>query len=654
MSKPVAIAPGQRKIVSASETPDGNDENCNNSAGANRSQNAEDIPGATNSWATGSAAQGKRGCVSRSSQRSKDSKSFEFVLVTDSESRRQVRRYAMRQYVQQRRLDGIARLESTRVQLSGWVKGKSASEPKSSVKRQGHPDNGNHCVAPAVSNGLNQQQSTALPNASEPFDSNCRVPNSKLDLTLRVRAADLKGMSVNSASDPFDSYPVKLNQSDHSLIHHFVSTYPLMMYQMGDPRRDNPIRTIFHRLALHNAVSFQAMLAVAAKHRAGVQGQVETVESLTHKMRAIRLINEHLKDDALGKQDGVLYAVASMAVIEKWSKDPSVERMHFQGVRHLVRRRGGMRGLRVTGQFLENILYWVDFSSAPNAIFCASLPWTGSIPDERPTSLLFLAPPLYSSLHMKSLVGVNDLDAMDLAQSCEDFLSFFRCLRELQMALLKQPLLPSNNGGTRCGKPKLFEPSAPLYDILTSIPDYDHGIRDVRFIDEYTCMACLLYLNVALYDYYFTSRNFNSYLEWINSEIQSSNSRLNLSVASLLWIFLRNGGFPSGETPDEGERSWFVSRMLRIAKMLEWKRSGTIWDGLRRILIQFLVAQQECGLGGDQLGGAELAARERLLQHPIPVLWDEEEMRQIILGELYEGPPIFNTQTRWGFSGPNP
>lgn len=89
-----------------------------------------------------------------------------------------------------------------------------------------------------------------------------------------------------------------------------------MMYQMDDPRRGNPIRTIFRQIALQNTVSFQAMLAVAATHHSSVEGHIASEKSLTHKMRAIRLINEHINDDTWGEHDGMLYAVASMAVIE--------------------------------------------------------------------------------------------------------------------------------------------------------------------------------------------------------------------------------------------------------------------------------------------------------------------------------------------------
>lgn len=154
-------------------------------------------------------------------------------------------------------------------------------------------------------------------------------------------------------------------------------------------------------------------------------------------------------------------------------------------------------------------------------------------------------------------------------------------------------------------------------------------------------MACLLYLNVALHDCYISCSNFDPYLEWLNSEIRNARPRLDLSLASLLWVFLQNGGFASGETPDEGERSWFVSRLLRVAKRLEWKHTGTIWHGLRSILLQFLVTQQQCGLGSDYIGQEELVNREKLRNSPVPTLWDEEEIRQNILALLYAVPPAF-------------
>lgn len=76
------------------------------------------------------------------------------------------------------------------------------------------------------------------------------------------------------------------------------------------------MKEIFKQLALNDELPFQAMLAIASKHRAGVEGKTESVQSLTHKMRALRLMNERIQMDSKTANDGTIYAVATMAVIE--------------------------------------------------------------------------------------------------------------------------------------------------------------------------------------------------------------------------------------------------------------------------------------------------------------------------------------------------
>lgn len=44
--------------------------------------------------------------------------------------------------------------------------------------------------------------------------------------------------------------------------------------------------------------------------------------------------------------------------MEKWSKDASIERMHFRGLASMIRNRGGMQGMRQSSPFLEKVLYW--------------------------------------------------------------------------------------------------------------------------------------------------------------------------------------------------------------------------------------------------------------------------------------------------------
>lgn len=146
------------------------------------------------------------------------------------------------------------------------------------------------------------------------------------------------------------------------------------MYKIAGSVASNPMAEIFRQFALHDRLPFQAMLAIASKHRAGVEGKTESVQSLTHKMRALRMMNECFQEHPRDQHDGTIYAVATMAVIEvtlwlhqslmaadtieKWSKDVSIEQIHFNGLLPMIRSRDGMRGMRASSPFLEKVLYW--------------------------------------------------------------------------------------------------------------------------------------------------------------------------------------------------------------------------------------------------------------------------------------------------------
>jgi hypothetical protein len=95
-----------------------------------------------------------------------------------------------------------------------------------------------------------------------------------------------------------------------------IVTYPSMMYKIPGHVASNPMPEIFRQFALHDRLPFQAMLAIASKHRAGVERKTESVQSLTHKMRALRMMNECFQEEPRDQHDGTIYAVATMAVIE--------------------------------------------------------------------------------------------------------------------------------------------------------------------------------------------------------------------------------------------------------------------------------------------------------------------------------------------------
>ncbi|KAI1928136.1 hypothetical protein LOZ66_005311 [Ophidiomyces ophidiicola] len=558
-------------------------------------------------------------------------RNFEFVLVTDSESRRQVRRYAMRQYVHQRRLDGIARLESNKARVRGWSIAGTSTEGVSSAAEEEEP--GNSPLSNSSSSSSSSVNSvdfgipgTAIPEPAGMYPDCYELPTS-----------DPQAGPSSGAMDPFQSLPLTLDKTEYGLIPHFITIYPFRMYKMDPRHQYNPIRAIFQRVAIHDPVPFQAMLAVSAKHMAGTHNQTENVLSLTHKMRALRLLNERLKNDTSGKEEGTIYSAASMAVIEKWSKDDNVENMHIRGLTQLLKKRGGMRGMRATSptsHFMEKVLYWVDFSCAPDAIVGATFPWTGDTPDIPPT-LSYMAP----RLSVDSSIALTHKDLPEILQACENFFSFFHSLNELQQSLLARYEVEDIEGNESPPTPSFFYQTSPVYDILTSVADYDHGIQDISYIDEYVCVACLFYLNVALFDSYSAPQNFNKYLDWINFEVGKLSSYGTVSVASVLWIFLDNGGFPTGQQADNGERSWSVSQMLRVAKRLCRTASGTLWDDLKSTLLDFLFIHRECGIGNSSVGKQELSARRRWRHNQPVIIRKEAELRRIMVQQIYAAFP---------------
>ncbi|KAI9038496.1 uncharacterized protein KD926_010708 [Aspergillus affinis] len=553
-------------------------------------------------------------------QQASQSRNFEFVLVTDSESRRQVRRHAMRQYMHQRRLDGIARLGTSRVPVSGWSTRPAPNPAASDLSpRIKDAEDDSPSKSERESPSTDEEQGTSPGWQESP--SQLLVPKAQIikreeepsPLMSSFQSSDpLASPGKGGVRDPFSCYPIPICHADHELIQHY-----------------NPMMEIFRQFALHDGLPFQAMLAIASKHRAGVEGKTESVQSLTHKMRALRMMNERIHADSTGQNDGTIYSVATMAVIEKWSKDASIERMHFRGLASMIRNRGGMRGMRVSSPFLEKVLYWVDFSCAPKAIVSTSLPWTGTVPDIPPSGFDFLSHDLHFSIPHDSTTDEGPGSECDKLRACEDFLRFFRRLHDLEYAALNAPpILMSSIPGRST---KQFSPGTQLHSILTMLPDYDHGIRDIRFIDEYTGMACLLFLAVALYDCYINSLNFDRYLEWLGKEVRKLNPHTNPSITSILWLFLNNGGYPRDQAGDTGDRCWIVSRMVRVAKRLEWKRQGTIWDRVRQVLIDFISTQQECGLGSDSVDEAALLARQQKTCRAPGYFWSEDQMREDIL-----------------------
>jgi hypothetical protein len=227
-----------------------------------------------------------------------------------------------------------------------------------------------------------------------------RLPTSRGEFTSRDTSSDYPSPSSPLGAgvvDPFDCFPVSLKQSDRVLINHCtsrppfifssslmwsflrqpfspsnalplkgnqlrrhpdLSTLPSQIYQMGVVADDIPHKLTFRRISMHHPMAFEAMLALASKHRALAKGLDDTVQSLDHKAKAIRFVNERLRDPDLAYKDETIYAVATLSTIEKFTNNLDGERMHYKGMVHMMKQRGGLKGMQQTNDLLEKMFYW--------------------------------------------------------------------------------------------------------------------------------------------------------------------------------------------------------------------------------------------------------------------------------------------------------
>lgn len=175
-----------------------------------------------------------------SSQQSTAQQNFEFVLVTDEGSRRQVRRHAMRQYMRQRRLEGIARLGSSRVAIAGWAPRETVDTPLDSpgfkVKAEeaddGHEEERINKKGRTRGNAPDTRRRNHTVSGGSSSGHQEDVPSNRPSALDRLPSPGPGGKR-----DPFDSYPISISQQDHKLINHckFYCSQFLRRYVQQEP-----------------------------------------------------------------------------------------------------------------------------------------------------------------------------------------------------------------------------------------------------------------------------------------------------------------------------------------------------------------------------------------------------------------------------------
>ncbi|KAI0525963.1 tachykinin family protein [Xylaria bambusicola] len=163
-----------------------------------------------------------------------------------------------------------------------------------------------------------------------------------------IPAQALSRMNIalgSSRWDPFDRFPVQLTTRHHRLLHHWLSTFAGMMFNMHTSDF-NPMRDVWLPLDLSNAASFNAIMAHSAAHLARMQGFPVSNEAVQFKIEAVGIVQCWARDPGLALSDDTIAAILRLLSFERYWGSEVEWRIHRNGLLEIIEARGGITTLQ--------------------------------------------------------------------------------------------------------------------------------------------------------------------------------------------------------------------------------------------------------------------------------------------------------------------
>jgi hypothetical protein len=394
-------------------------------------------------------------------------------------------------------------------------------------------------------------------------------------------------------TDPFDCLPMTLSPQDQELFDFYANVMPACSYgfERRSPHAHNWYLSVFIPEAMKGAVCFQNTILVhAANTQAWVKNLAETRASIEHRARASKMLLEHFQKSPADASDASISATLSAAALEDF--DPRKERreyawMHFRAAVQKIRDRGGPSAL-VQHNRLQMLINWSDY------IF-------SGYSSSGPTFYFHHDPTVMPSGHYDPhLIAVREL-----AEQCEEFLTFLRCTEKLAFVQAKIQKMPIANHRQPM-RFTAFKPGQPLVRLLASPP----GLRYTetgQLKQILSRLAALLTINTAIWEYRHSTEMSEEFFCELLDNVKHNELDVHLSVEALIQILLSGSENPALL---DTERPWFVGRMLKVAKRLKWPS----FQKLNEVLLSYLT------LGSDLhplISDWEYDLRLEILQAPL-------------------------------------
>ncbi|MCJ1434449.1 hypothetical protein MMC27_003817 [Xylographa pallens] len=396
--------------------------------------------------------------------------------------------------------------------------------------------------------------------------------------------------------DPFGQYPIHQTAEVDLLVDYYVIYFMTVSQQL---------------LPLYrcDSASFNAMLAFAAKHKAGSQGQTEPANAARYRGRALEIMSNRLQNEHTPPTDGTMLASAILASVDESWGENAAARIHWTGLKAMLRARGGLQGFW-TNRTVHTALLRLDMVVCTGSVSSPNHPFSTT-----QHGSLSLSTDFESQVSARSEVllidGTTEAEALSIIRASEEFVAFVHnldiCIIAISDAAQPPPRLThtsfqaSTTGRKRVGR---------------------LGPR----IEKCCQMACAIYLACSWLGFSSSvpitaseTYNMAPHLPaWILLIIYSRADWLPLQLDAEFLCALLQGKDEIPRSIIEAERLWLVARLMSVAKKL----AEPSWNRLLTTLTNLLCTPQK----------HRMASPRTNTSHSI---WDSDELRQEIYGDLY-------------------
>jgi len=123
----------------------------------------------------------------------------------------------------------------------------------------------------------------------------------------------------------------------------------------GNPDPSNPIVKYYVPFAVQDPLLLQIALYTAACFL-GETGHVPRTLVIYYKGKAISMLNDHLRSDTSNTSDAAIAGVVQLIVDEWYWGETHDLRAHLRGIREMVRIRGGLHRLGMSGLLAKLVI----------------------------------------------------------------------------------------------------------------------------------------------------------------------------------------------------------------------------------------------------------------------------------------------------------